>query len=92
MKASRKTIRKRSTGAQQHLLVADVLPLLMQRFDNIDTDNRDIIKRIDDHIEIDNKFYKIVEQHKTYWGLTIKALLGIVSGAFLVFITWFGMH
>jgi len=88
-----KIVRKRSAGVQlQHLLVADVLPLLMQRFDTVDTDNRDIQKSIADHIELDNKVHKIVEQHTTYWNIAIKSFLGLIAGIFAIFITWLGMR
>jgi hypothetical protein len=89
-----KTVRKRSTTGSptQHLLVADVLPLIMQRFDNVDIDNRDIKTRIAEHIELDNKVHKIVEQHKTYWTIAIKSVLGLIAGGFAVFMTWLGMR
>jgi hypothetical protein len=64
----------------------------MQRFDTIDEHNTDIKTGLTKHIEDDAKVHKVVEQHKTYWGITIKVLLGLIGGGFALFITWLGMH
>lgn len=81
-----------TTQVNESAAAQNLFNVLMRRFDTVDVDNLAIKNSLIQHVEDDNKVHKVVEQHKTYWGITIKVLLGFISGAFLIFITWFGMH
>jgi len=67
---------------------SEVMPLLMERFDRVDQDNTAIQQAFDKHVQEDLVVHKVVEQHKTYWGIAIKSLLGLITGAFAVFLVW----
>lgn len=90
--ATRKPQRKIRMRSASHQLSADVMPLLMQRFDTVDKDNTEIKLGLNNHIAEDAKVHAVVEQHKTYWGIVIKSFLGLIAGGFAVFLAWFGMR
>lgn len=69
----------------------NLFTMFMHRFDKVDQDNTAIKKTIDDHILVDSAAYKVLDRHSTYWGLTIKSLLGLIGAGFATFLAWLGL-
>lgn len=63
----------------------DAFKLMMDRFDRVDKDNKEIQDGLTMHIKDDNEVHKVVDKHSTYWGLLIGLGLPLVVGA----IAWF---
>ena len=57
--------------ANDRLYDDQVFKLIMERFDRVDYDNTDIKTSLTKHIEEDEKVYKVVEKHTTYWTLIL---------------------
>ncbi len=83
--ASKSTpIRKRTARSEKD----HTFELLMQRFDTVDKDNKEIKEHIAAHVKDDIEFHgsvtKTLDKHATYWGLLTT---GATAGAG-TFVAW----
>jgi hypothetical protein len=65
--------------------------LLLERFDRVDQDNKDIKDAVNDHVKKDNEVHAVVTKHASYWSLLIAVGGPILIGLILAVVNkiWF---